>query len=174
MDEPKTPEEVLEFHRVRQASPTRAVEVASGWIERNPTSATALYSRHIAWMDLGDSQSALADVTKAIELEPTPTRYSARGDIYRHLGQYERAIADYEKGQAMDPARWEENAIPLLYQADAYARAGNEPMALSCCARLPDDFWTPGPNGTPPGKKAEIAEELRRRAAAARARALKR
>jgi hypothetical protein len=50
----------------------------------------------------------------------------------------------------------------LLFQADAHARLGNEAAALAYCARLPDDFWTPGIEGAPGGKKAQIAEELRR------------
>jgi hypothetical protein len=67
----------------------------------------------------------------------------------------------------MDPAS-EADALGLLYKADSYARLGDEASALACCARLPDDFWTPGPNDAPPGYKTEIADELRRLAAEAR------
>jgi hypothetical protein len=68
------------------------------------------------------------------------------------------------------PAEWRENPFILLYQADAHARLGNEAAALACCARLPDDFWTPGMNNTPSGGKAEIAQKLRQIAADARRR----
>jgi hypothetical protein len=44
----------------------------------------------------------------------------------------------------------------------------DEASALDCCARLPDNFWTPGLDGAPAGGKAEIADELRRIAADAR------
>jgi hypothetical protein len=48
----------------------------------------------------------------------------------------------------------------ILYQADTHARLGNEAAALGCCARLPEDFWTPGPDGAPSGGKADIANKL--------------
>jgi hypothetical protein len=57
-----------------------------------------------------------------------------------------------------------------LFQADAHARLGDEASALAFCARLLDDFWTPGMNSTPSGGKADIAEKLRRIAADARRR----
>jgi hypothetical protein len=49
--------------------------------------------------------------------------------------------------------------------ADARPHVGDEANALDCCARLPENFWTPGYEGAPGGGKAEIAEELRRIAA---------
>jgi tetratricopeptide (TPR) repeat protein len=88
--------------------------------------------------------------------------------IHRRLGQHEKAIDDYSRGEAMDPKRWEEDAIGLLMQADIYARQGDEASALACCARLPGDFWTPGLAGAPAGDKARIADEVRRMAAEAR------
>jgi hypothetical protein len=45
---------------------------------------------------------------------------------------------------------------------------GDEASALDCCARLPDNHWTPGLDGAPAGNKAEVAAELRRIAAEAR------
>jgi hypothetical protein len=64
---------------------------------------------------------------------------------------------------------WEKDIVfSLLYQADTHARLGNETAALACCARLPEDFWTPGIDGAPGGGKADIADALRRIAADAR------
>ena len=68
----------------------------------------------------------------------------------------------------MNPKEWEDAAITLLYQADTHAHLGDEAAALSCCARLPNDFWTPGLNGAPGGGKADIADMLCRIAADAR------
>jgi tetratricopeptide (TPR) repeat protein len=167
MTEPTTAAETLAFHKLRKSDPQRAAQIASRWLENDPTSATALYSRHVAWMELGDTQRALDDLDNSIELHPHPMSYLSRAEVYRHIGEYEKAIDDFGRGEAMDPARWRENAIPLLYQADTYARLGDEIHALACCAKLPDHFWTPGPDGTPAGGKAEIAHELTRRAARA-------
>jgi tetratricopeptide (TPR) repeat protein len=129
---------------------------------------SAFHSRHQIWMMLGEPKKALDDLNKSIQIDPRPMAYLSRGEVYRHIGEYRKAVEDFARGEAMDPQRWQENAVPLLFQADAYARLGDEPNALAYCARLPDHFWTPGVFGTPPGNKAKIAEELKRRAAAAR------
>ena len=121
-------------------------------------------------MDLGEPQRALDDLNKAIELEPEPVAFIMRGEVYRFLGEYQKAVADYAHAEAMDLAEWQDNGFCLLYQADAHAHLGNEAAALACCARLRDHFWTPGMNNTPSGGKAEIAEKLRRVAADARGR----
>ena len=107
-------------------------------------------------------QRALDDLNKVIELAPEPVAFILRGEVYRFLREYEKAVVDYAHAEALDPDDWQDNGFYLLYQADAHAHLGNEAAALACCARLPDDFWTPGMNNTPGGGKAEIAEKLRR------------
>ena len=119
-------------------------------------------------MKLGEPQRALDDLNKVIELELEPVAFTMRGEVYRFLGQYQKAVVDYAHAEALDPDDWQDNRFALLYQADAHAHLGNEAAALACCARLGDDFWTPGMNNTPPGGKAEIAQKLRQIAADAR------
>jgi tetratricopeptide (TPR) repeat protein len=170
MKEPTTPEEVAALHRIMQSNPQRYLKITNEWIAENPQSSTAYFDRHQVWMKLGEPQKALDDLNKSIELNPKQTDFWSRGDVYRHIGDYEKARADYGRAEAIDPGQWERDAFPLLYQADVHARLGDETAASACCARLPEHFWTPGPNGLPPGGKAEIGQELSRRAAAARAR----
>jgi tetratricopeptide (TPR) repeat protein len=110
----------------------------------------------------------LDDLNKAIELEREPVAFIMRGEVYRSLGEYEKAVVDYACAEALDPDEWQDNGFCLLYQADAHARLGNEAAALACCARLRDDFWTPGMNNTPGGGKVEIAQKLRQIAAEVR------
>lgn len=166
--QPTTPEEVLKLHRISVAEPARFVEIASDWIANDPADSNAYFDRHFAWARLGQTQRALADISKSIELAPSPIAFKARGDLHRRLGDYPHAAQDYARGEAVDREQWTEDAFPLLYQADTYARMGDEPMALAYCARLPDDFWTPGHNDLPAGGKSEIAAELRQRASRAR------
>jgi tetratricopeptide (TPR) repeat protein len=168
MKEPTTADEVAALHDMMEADPRRYLGITNGWIADNPSSATAYFSRHRAWMSLNQPEQAHADLNRAIELEPSQTRFWTRGDVFRHLGKYEEARDDYARAEAIDPANWERDAFPLIYQADVHARLGEEASALACCARLPEDFWTPGHNGLPPGGKSEIADALHRRAAAAR------
>ena len=105
-----------------------------------------------------------------IQLDPKPVAFWSRGEVYRHIGEYETALEDLDRAEAINPAQWTEDAFGLLVQADCHARLGNEAAALACCARLHDDFWTGSVDGTPGGSKAEIADTLRRMAADARGR----
>jgi tetratricopeptide (TPR) repeat protein len=121
-------------------------------------------------MKVGEPHRALEDLNKAIELDPEPVAFRSRGEVYRQLGEYEKALADFSRGEALDPKQWENDAFGVYYQADVHARLGDDTTALACCARLPEDFWTPGIHGAPAGGKAEVAETLRRVAAEARRR----
>jgi tetratricopeptide (TPR) repeat protein len=168
MDEPTTPPGLRAFYDLLRSDPSKALRVASAWIERNPQSSSAYFTRHHVWMDLGETGHALDDINRAIMIEPKQSNIGARGDVFHDIGDYQRAVADYAQAEAIDPTRWAENAFPLLFHADAHARLGDERAALGCCARLPEHFWSPGIHGTPRGYKTQIAEELKRRAAAAR------
>jgi tetratricopeptide (TPR) repeat protein len=53
------------------------------------------------WMKIGDPRRALEDLNKVIELEPTPISFFSRGLVYRHLGEYEKALQDYNHGDAV-------------------------------------------------------------------------
>jgi len=59
------------------------------------------------------------------------------------------------------------SGAPLIRDLRRLGGFDDPVTALDCCARLPEDFWTPGLDGAPAGNKAEIAAELRRIAAAA-------
>jgi tetratricopeptide (TPR) repeat protein len=168
MNEPNSPEEVLALHKLRRSDPQRYLEIVDGWLRKNPNDSHAYFGRHVAWMNIGEPGRALEDLNKVIELDPEPVAFRSRGEVYRHIGEYEKALQDFDRGEAIDRRQWEEDAFGLLYQADTHARLGNEDAALACCARLPSGFWTPGVNGAPGGGKAEIADKLRRIAADAR------
>ena len=62
-------------------------------------------------MDLGEPQRALDDLNKVIELEPEPVAFIMRGEVYRFLGEYQKAVADYAHAEAMDPAEWQDNGF---------------------------------------------------------------
>jgi tetratricopeptide (TPR) repeat protein len=171
MKDPATAEELRALHDILRADPQRYLQIVNGWIEQNPESSHAYFDRHSAWMKIGEPQRALVDLNKAIELrqQPTAMAFMARGEVYRHLGQHQKALEDFDRAETIDPADWQHGIVfGLLYQADSHARLGHEAAAMNCCARLPDDFWTPGLNGAPSGNKAEVTEKLRGIAAAMR------
>jgi tetratricopeptide (TPR) repeat protein len=169
--QPSTPEELSVFHKLLRSDPQRYLQIVNGWLEDDPKNVDAYFSRHQGWMQIGEPQKALDDLKTVAELDanPNPMFLMARAAVYRHLGQYEKALADYNQADALDPKAWETDIVlGLLFQADTYARLGDEGPALSTCARLPEDFWTPGIRGAPGGGKTEVAEKLRVVAATAR------
>jgi tetratricopeptide (TPR) repeat protein len=169
--EPTTPDELLAIHKILRSDPQRYLRIVNEWIDKDPTNTHAYFDRHFAWMKMGEPMRALEDLNTAMRFasEPDPMSFWSRGLVHRHLGDYEKALADLDRGEAIDPKRWEEDIVfGLLYQADLHARLGNEASALAYSARLPDDFWTPGIEGAPGGGKADIADKLRRIAAEAR------
>jgi len=170
MREPTTPQEVLDLHKMLRTDPQGYLRIVNDWIQDNPNNSHAYFDRHYAWMKIGEPQRALDDLNKVIELNPAPVAFCCRAEIYRHLGEYTKALSDFDRAEALNPARWDEDAFGLLYQADCHARLGDEASALAHCARLPEDFWTPGLNGAPSGDKTQIAEQLRRIAADAQRR----
>jgi tetratricopeptide (TPR) repeat protein len=168
MKQELSPEELWELHELRRADPQRFLEVMNEWMRENPKNFHPYVTRHFVWRDLGEPRRALDDLDKVIELAPSQGAFCLRGRIYRQLGEHANALADFHRGEAINPKEWEDQGITMLYQADSYAHLGDEARALDYCSRLPNDFWTPGLDGAPGGGKAEIAVELRRIAAAAR------
>jgi len=52
-----------------------------------------------------DDIAALADYSRAIELDPRKTEaYVNRANVHRDLKQYEQALAGYATAEALDPA----------------------------------------------------------------------
>jgi tetratricopeptide (TPR) repeat protein len=167
MKEELSPDELSELHQLRRADPRRFLEVMDEWLRENPKNFRPYITRHFVWSDLGQPRRALDDLDRAIELAPSQGAFCARGRIYRQLGEHANALADFKRGEAINPKEWKRQGITILYEADSYAHLGDEVRALDCCSRLPDDFWTPGLDGAPGGGKAEIVAELRRIAAEA-------
>ena len=66
------------------------------------TTAITYYSRGLAYRKLGQTQRAIQDCGKAIQLDSNYAEaYNNRGIAYANLDQYQRAIEDYD--QAIRP-----------------------------------------------------------------------
>jgi tetratricopeptide (TPR) repeat protein len=75
-------------------------EIDSGTLTGNDL-AFAYYHRGISYYDKGEYDLAIADYTKAIELEPEyPFTYRARARAYRAKGDNDRAQADFDKARS--------------------------------------------------------------------------
>jgi tetratricopeptide (TPR) repeat protein len=168
MKEPTTEAEIKALHDVRRPDPQRYLEIVDGWLRENPNNPQAYFDRHFAWMNLGEPRRALEDVNKVLELAPDPLAYFSRAQVHKHLGEYRNALDDFARSEAIIPDEWEDLGFGLLQQADCHARLGDDEKALACCARLPEDFWTPGMFEAPAGDKVAVAEKLQLVAAEAR------
>ena len=73
---------------------------------------------------MAEPQRALDDLNKVIELDPEPVAFLIAREVYRFLGEYEKAVEEYDRAEAIDPAEWQEDAFGLLYQADASRSLG--------------------------------------------------
>jgi tetratricopeptide (TPR) repeat protein len=153
--------------RERMKDPQGYLEYAHALVARNPADADAYIERSWAWDTIGHKDMALEDMDRAVALDPRMGTHELRAYVLRDLGRYREALDDLNRAEACDPQLWA-TGYGLLFRADCHARLGDEAAALADCARLRDDHWTPGMMGAPKGTKAKVAEELRRRAAAAR------
>lgn len=169
MDDELSQEEIDRQFQLWRTDPQKFWEVTNRRVEEHPDSPSAYFGRHQAWARLGRLDLALADLDKSLSLEDHSVTHDARGKTLRGLGRYREAIDAYNRSEQLDPIEWRGGFGPL-FRADCHARLGNEAAALADCATLPDDHWTPGMFSLPAGNKQEVAAELRRRAATARAR----
>ena len=77
------------------ASCTAAIQ-SSRWSGKNL--AWAHFNRGFAYRAKGDNDSAIADYSEAIRLDPRYSKaYGNRGNAYRAKGDYDRAVADYDQ-----------------------------------------------------------------------------
>jgi hypothetical protein len=86
-----------------------------------PDSAMVYNNRAITYQDMGDHYEAIADLTRAIELQPKLGKaYYNRGLAYLALDDYDRAIADLRKAIELQPDLSAANyALALAYAAIA-------------------------------------------------------
>jgi len=70
-------------------------------ISLNPH-ADAYFQRALACMGLEEYQSAVNDLDQVVMLQPNRAEaYEYRGDVYRQLGNYETALANYNQAQSL-------------------------------------------------------------------------
>ena len=76
----------------------------------------------------GDFDRAIADFTKALELNPNDMEaYNHRGHVYSNKGDFDRAIADFTKALELNP----DYASAYLYRGFAYYKEGDLDLAIA-------------------------------------------
>lgn len=108
-----------------------AMEIADEMVSVYPDESLAYMGRGLILNSLGDLDGAIADYSKAIELNPTyDLVYYNRAIIYEKQGRLDEAVADYTKNLELDPA----NSDAYLYRALIYVTQGKLDEAFS-------DYW---------------------------------
>jgi len=166
---PGGPKELDDAFELLRSDPQRSLEVCQRYVAEHPDDANGYFSRFNAWQELGEREKALADINKVLELDPNSGGYSSRGVFFRSLGDFRQAIEDFTHARELDEEEWKGSLDPH-FRADCYARLGRLDEALSDCAYIEEDHWTPGLMGLPAGNKQEFIEEIKRRASQAQSR----
>ena len=82
---------------------TRALEEYEFALQQEPDAPYLARAKARALMQLGRNEEALAWFDRAVNLQPFfGGTYANRGILYDRMGQYELAIADYEKALQLD------------------------------------------------------------------------
>ncbi len=105
----------------------------------HPMVSSVLHDRGAAYISLGQSELAIRDFTKAIELEPKCEYYLDRAFIYLQGRDWDRAIGDLTEAIRLDSAVakcWHRRAI-------AYLGKGEADCAIADCTRVIQDMPSP-------------------------------
>ena len=101
---------------------------------------------------LGKFERAVADYTRALELNPNYARaYHNRGLAYDQLGEIDRAIADYSKALELNPSY----ALAYYHRGLAYQKQGRPELAQADWKRAQELLdpsllgRTPSPDSSP-------------------------
>jgi lipoprotein NlpI len=91
-------------HRCETLSGDASITACDEAIRQYPQSAINYNNRGYEYRNKGDSDRALADFNRAIELDPKyAMAYNNRGSAYRDKGDTNRALGDYGKTIEIDP-----------------------------------------------------------------------
>jgi tetratricopeptide (TPR) repeat protein len=121
----------------------RAINMCDEAIAENSTSPEGFNTRARINELAGNLEEALADITRAIEIEPNePDYYYNRGRWHLGVGNLDDAVADQtqalEIGDNRDLHFYDECAY--FFRAVAFVHLGRFDEALSDCQHVDDDF----------------------------------
>ncbi len=87
-------------------------------VELAPSQAQVYSARAAYWLEQGESQKAIDDCRKSLEIEATEEGYSILGDAYLALEDLDNAIQAYSQTKRLDPK------VAQAYQRRAERRQG--------------------------------------------------
>ena len=152
----------LEFVDQRQFE--QAIAEFTAALEGNPENAFAIYqNRGAMYLAVNKYAEAMADYTKAVELNPADERsYLGRGQAEIYLGQWDGAIADLSKAIELQP----DDADAYGFRGYAYSKLNDWAKALpdydTFLMAKPNDQVAPRATGRGQSQPAKISRGDRR------------
>ena len=114
----------------------------SAALRRRPNDATLLSNRCAAWLALGESQSALEDATRLLELTPHwPKAHARLAAALSKLGRTSEAISAYETAIALQPDQ------PMYAEELNRLRSASQRHATSSATEVAGDVSGGGAGG---------------------------
>jgi eukaryotic-like serine/threonine-protein kinase len=119
----------LAFRLDLQGKTQEAIAAFQKLLQIDPKNAGANLELSYDYAVQGDQARAMAAVDKYAALLPAndPNPIDTRGDLYAISGQFDQAIAQYQKNQQLNPSFL--SALTTLKIALAYLREGKSPLA---------------------------------------------
>jgi tetratricopeptide (TPR) repeat protein len=105
----------------------KSIEDRTFLITNNQNLASNYNSRAFQYYYIGRYNDALADINKAIAIDPNPNFYDTRGTIYRAMENFDKAISDYSEAIRLDS----NNAIFWMNRSLAYYWKNNNSAAMN-------------------------------------------
>ncbi|MBL7223790.1 MAG: DUF4272 domain-containing protein [Candidatus Brocadiae bacterium] len=118
----------------QRGDPDIAIRVCTAFLEQDPTSATWLAQRGWAYIRKGSLANALADLHRAVELEPDASRHEMRAWAFLHSGYLASADRDAREALRLAP----KDPWPHLILFRTAAARGEEAKAVRAARCLLD------------------------------------
>jgi len=126
------------------------IKGCSALIQRDPRNAIAYHNRGLAYAAKDDLDRAVADYTKAIELNPNyGPAFDGRGRVLARQGDYPRALADVTRASELKAKGVsKENAIATASvkaqpppMSPPKAKAATQPEGATLVETVPGGHW---------------------------------
>jgi tetratricopeptide (TPR) repeat protein len=132
-----------------------SLQALSAQINAQPKNADLYLRRGRLYSQYEETDLALSDLNRAIELKPSAEAYFERGHVYENDAQLEKAIKDYERAAQLDPKM----AKALQQQANLHKALRHYDVALKLYTQILSE--NPG-LATVRNQRAEVYLELHR------------